>query len=304
MRESYIQQATLLVRCLPAVAEESCFCLKGGTALNLFLLDLPRLSVDIDLVYVPIEPRDDSFRSIHEALNRIAERLRKLGAVVNVSKDAQKHEKLLVTSGGTTIKIEPNYVVRGTIAPPQARRIATKAEDRFGFATCPVLAPAELWGGKICAALDRRHPRDLFDIKHLLDGDGISPAIVHGFLFMLMNHNRNPYELLRPLPHDDMGVAVFEREFVGMSDEPFNQTDFAATSSRLVLAINNGLRPNDKELLHDFFSLASFTMPDWCPRLPDYPGIAWKLANLRTLREHNKRKFMIEVERLDKAIGY
>ena len=54
----YYKQVQLLVQLLPLVAEEDCFALKGGTAINLFVCDLPRLSVDIDLVYLPMNNRD------------------------------------------------------------------------------------------------------------------------------------------------------------------------------------------------------------------------------------------------------
>lgn len=49
----YRRQVELLIRTLPAVAEEECFALKGGAAINLFIRNLPRLSVDIDLTYLP-----------------------------------------------------------------------------------------------------------------------------------------------------------------------------------------------------------------------------------------------------------
>ncbi len=45
----YRKQVELLVRTIPNVAEEKCFALKGGTAINLFIRNMPRLSVDIDL---------------------------------------------------------------------------------------------------------------------------------------------------------------------------------------------------------------------------------------------------------------
>ena len=65
----YSAQVKLLVQALPEVAKETCFALHGGTAINLFVRELPRLSVDIDLTYVPIEPREISLRHINEALH-------------------------------------------------------------------------------------------------------------------------------------------------------------------------------------------------------------------------------------------
>ncbi len=65
----YYQRAELLLRVLPAIATESCFALKGGTAINFFIRDLPRLSVDIDLTYLPIESREQTLLHISEAAN-------------------------------------------------------------------------------------------------------------------------------------------------------------------------------------------------------------------------------------------
>jgi len=74
--DPYRRQAALLVGMLPYVAQEDCFALKGGTAINLFLRDMPRLSVDIDLTYLPIAPRRESLAEIDATMKRIAESAR------------------------------------------------------------------------------------------------------------------------------------------------------------------------------------------------------------------------------------
>ncbi|MCX7314727.1 MAG: nucleotidyl transferase AbiEii/AbiGii toxin family protein, partial [Alphaproteobacteria bacterium] len=71
-RDVYREQVMLLIRSLPFVAEENCFALKGGTAINLFIRNMPRLSVDIDLTYVPVHDRDESLEAIDGAMKRIA----------------------------------------------------------------------------------------------------------------------------------------------------------------------------------------------------------------------------------------
>ncbi len=70
--ERYRRQVELLVRTLPHVALERCFALKGGTAINLFVRDLPRLSVDIDLTCLPVADRARSLADIETALRRSA----------------------------------------------------------------------------------------------------------------------------------------------------------------------------------------------------------------------------------------
>lgn len=74
MKDSpYFAQVDLLLQILPLVAQEPVFALKGGTAINLFVRDLPRLSVDIDLVYLPLKPRAEALAEIAAALARIAD---------------------------------------------------------------------------------------------------------------------------------------------------------------------------------------------------------------------------------------
>ena len=80
--EEYRRRAALLVRAIPLVATETCFALKGGTAINLFVRDMPRLSVDIDLTYLPVEDRRTSLAHIDAAMKRVAERIR-FGACEN-----------------------------------------------------------------------------------------------------------------------------------------------------------------------------------------------------------------------------
>ncbi len=69
--EIYKRQVALLLDILPEVAKETCFALHGGTAINLFIRDMPRLSVDIDLTYLPLESREASLKNISDALSRI-----------------------------------------------------------------------------------------------------------------------------------------------------------------------------------------------------------------------------------------
>ena len=70
-QEVYLQQVGLMLKVLPVVGKSDCFALKGGTAINFFWQDMPRLSVDIDLTYLPIEPRVSSFKAMNRELRRI-----------------------------------------------------------------------------------------------------------------------------------------------------------------------------------------------------------------------------------------
>jgi predicted nucleotidyltransferase component of viral defense system len=188
LADLYKNQVRLLIRTIPVVATEECFALKGGTAINLFVRDMPRLSVDIDLVYLPIKDRDDSLNEIDAALKRIAESLRRDGLRVQAStpKGETRFTKLNVSADNAIIKIEVTPVLRGCVYEPVSRTVSEKVELEFGFAEMAVVSLPDLYAGKIMAALDRQHPRDLFDVKDLLANEGISPELRKAFVVYLV----------------------------------------------------------------------------------------------------------------------
>ena len=126
----FYESARFMVRILPAVSVEECFALKGGTAINLFVRDLPRLSVDIDLTYLPLEPRDASLANISNALTRIADRVKKANRDAAIEKKALKNTafifKLLIRDGAVETKIEPNLILRGSVMPAATRSLSKK----------------------------------------------------------------------------------------------------------------------------------------------------------------------------------
>ncbi len=287
MNEKYMKQVALLVKCLPFISDEECFAIKGGTAINLFCFNLPRLSVDIDLVYLPIESRIDSYAHIQSALNRISQRLYRLGFLVHTS--GNKELKLIVSHERTEIKIEPNYTLRGSLYPVRNMELCPKAQTLFGYATARVIADEELWGGKICAALDRQHPRDLFDLARFLNSNGLTEEIKDGFLEMLLAGNRPIHEIL--FPHAQLSETIFEQEFAGMSDEAFTYAEAQETFYKLQETIHRLLSLADKQFLLDFVRLqADFSLPKYCA-LKTLPGVQWKLLNLQKLKEQNRGKF-------------
>lgn len=73
----YGQKVELLLRLLPVVMEEGVFAVHGGTAINLFLKNLPRYSVDIDLTYVPLADRQTSIDDINRHLQSISDKAKR-----------------------------------------------------------------------------------------------------------------------------------------------------------------------------------------------------------------------------------
>lgn len=287
MNALYRNQVALLIRTFPYIARESCFALKGGTAINLFHRDLPRLSVDIDLVYLGFEPRDEAIGLIQSALERIAGVLCKAGISASLQ-GRVGNQKMIVSDGTVSIKVEPNYTLRGHLFPVEALRVRAMVEQEFGYAEMQLISSAELFGGKICAALDRQHPRDLFDISRLLAEPILVPDLMTGFVVMLLSHNRPPVELLQPSIKDQS--EVFEKEFRGMTDEPFTYENHQKTLQSLLEFIRREL-VRYKTAIIDFFSLASFQSLVLPPDFERLPAIQWKRQNLENLRTKNPKKF-------------
>ncbi len=291
----FYPQVALLLDVLPYIAKESCFALKGGTAINLFIRDFPRLSVDADLTYLGSESRDEALQKTEEALLRIKMDLEKqIGAKVSSSsRQTQATDiKLFVTRAGVQVKIEASPVVRGVLFPaitmPLHDKVSSEFEKEFDF---QISSLPDLYGGKIAAALDRQHPRDLFDIKLLLENEGITKEIMTGFLVYLMCHKRPPNELLKPTLLDQF--ALFDSDFKGMTNIDFEYDDFIKTRETLIKTINESLDTKQKSFLLSFFS----GKPDWGlfkePHAQELPAIKWKLINLNKL-DSVKRAAQIE----------
>ena len=299
--ERYIDQVALLLRAIPQIAPEADFALKGGTAINLFVRDLPRLSVDIDLVYLPVADRETSLRAVSDGLDRVAERLEARGLKVERHLLADG-KRLIVHSGGAAIKIEVSPVLRGTVYPPEVRTVVPAVEDRFGFAEMQVVSLPDLYAGKMAAALDRQHPRDLFDIHHLLSHGGIDEQLFRAFLIYLVSHPRPIHELLAPHRLDIS--AQYDAEFVGMTVENESLETLLAARDRLISQAGEMAGASgSRRFLTSFLAIE----PDWnaaglSPALAELPAVRWKLLNLERLRDANIAKFTSQQLLLDRYL--
>lgn len=296
----FFRQVELLVRTLPIVALQPCFALKGGTAINLFVRDLPRLSVDIDLAYLPVEERETSLAAIDLALGTIKQDIEhRLGAEVQVItlKNSNKRTRLHITLNGDTVKLEVTPVLRGSVFPAEIRQVKQTVEETFGFAEMQLLGFEDLYAGKLCAALDRQHPRDLFDVKLLLENEGIDKKLIKVFLVYLIAHNRPMAELLKP-NFTDISTS-YQSEFVDTMMNPAKQAELENTRQDLVRLINLALTDDDKRFLLSVKNLE----PNWeyldLEQVKKLPGVRWKLHNLEKM---NKRKRLLAVEKLESVL--
>ncbi|MCA1788818.1 MAG: nucleotidyl transferase AbiEii/AbiGii toxin family protein [Thioalkalivibrio sp.] len=298
MNPVYLDTARLLTQVAPLVFVDDTFALKGGTAINLFVRDMPRLSVDLDLVFPDHTlPRDQALARINDAIRQAAERLERHGFQTYMPAADAGETKLLVRRGRIEVKIEANVVLRGTVQPVRPASLAPVARDiLMADLEIPLLALEDLYGGKLVAALDRQHPRDLFDVMQLFEHEGITPGIRRAFVVYLASHNRPVHEVLFPqlrdIRHD------YQRNFEGMAAEPVPLDALLATRERLVRELQEGLDASERRFL---LSLVTGE-PDWSvmgiAHLEQLPGIRWKLHNLAKLRKSSAKKFAEQADAL------
>ncbi|MFV0363027.1 MAG: nucleotidyl transferase AbiEii/AbiGii toxin family protein [Suipraeoptans sp.] len=301
MKDVYKKQVSLLLDILPEIAKEEAFALHGGTAINLFCLNMPRLSVDIDLTYIPAtENRNVDLQNTRSALERIKNLLKKQIPTISFADPIRAKEdlKLICTTSDAMVKLEVNQINRGIIAKTETVVLCDNAQETFDkFCEVRMVSRKQLWGGKINAALDQQHPRDLFDIKNLLNNTGFSDEIKEGFIFFLLCGKRPIHELLRP--HSVAQSAVFESQFKGMTDSSFGYEEYETTRTLLIKTINESLTKEDKEFLLVFTK----GEPDWTKvDYSDFPAIKWKLLNINRLRESNPQKHEEQVENLKQIL--
>lgn len=303
MNEIYLQTARLLTRIAPLVLVDDTFALKGGTAINLFVCDMPRLSVDLDLA-LPDHTlsREQALKRITDAIHQSAARLKKQGFQTHAPASAEAGgTKLLVRQGLIEVKVEVNFIMRGTVHPVRMASLTPAARDALqADLEIPVRSVEDVYGGKLVAAMDRQHPRDLFDVMQLFAHGGITAGIRRAFVVYLASHNRPVHEVLFP-PLRDIGQE-FERSFVGMTAEPVELEALLAARDRMVRELQHGLTADERRFL---LSLVA-GKPEWSlldvPHLELLPGLQWKLQNLERLRNSNAKKFVEQSEALARQL--
>ncbi|MBL8226309.1 MAG: nucleotidyl transferase AbiEii/AbiGii toxin family protein [Chromatiales bacterium] len=278
----YAERVKLLVEILPTLAEEKRFALKGGTAINLFEHDLPRLSVDIDLTWLPVGDFESDVRDISAALEAMGERLRtgplRLQVQTSGTKATGVH-RLIASRNRARVQIETTPVMRGTVHPVRTMRVRPGVEHNFGFAEMQVLDFADLYAGKLSAALSRQHPRDLFDLQPLLDGGRLDERLWRTFLVYLTCSSKPAAEMLSPQAPRDFD-QIFNAHFAGMTAEPVTAEALLDVRARLLQRIAELLDVPSRAFLESIEREA----PDFrlieLPHAADLPGVRRKLANL------------------------
>lgn len=301
-KNSYIKQVELILQVLPEVFKMDCFALKGGTAINFFIRNMPRLSIDIDLVYLPKEARAVSLRNLTSSLQALAEHIEQnlKGCKIQklYSRGTNYLSKFVIYKNFVNIKVETNIVLREAILDCEVRSLCQKAQDDFlQFSKANTLSFAELYAGKICAALDRQHPRDIFDIKLLLENEGLTPEVRKMFVIYVASSPRPINELLNCNQLDV--ESIFKSEFFGMTSPSVTYQELVNTRTQLLQLIRSSLTENERKFL---LSIKQAD-PDWClidvDGVENFPALKWKLLNLRQM---DKSKSKQAIDNLRKVL--
>lgn len=206
--------------------------------------------------------------------------------------------RMIVERAGATVKIELSPVLRGTVYPPQMLAVVAAVEREFGFAEVPVVAFEDLYAGKICAALDRQHPRDLFDVMLLMDNEGLTENLRKAILVYLVSHSRPMEELLAP--NFKPLAEIYAGEFQGMTltDVPLAQLE--AVRARLVAVISSSLSDADKAFLCAVYESEPDASALGLATVMELPAVKWRLRNVARMP---KAKRLAAAARLRSVLG-
>lgn len=284
MKQEYEKQVKLLLDVLPSLNKAVMFALKGGTAINFFIQDFPRLSVDIDLTYIPMNDREAALKGISKGIDVISQDIKQRLPDSNITPQSSGGtvSKLVIWKNNAQIKLEVNTVLRGSVYEPVEMELSSRLQSEYErFVAVQVLSKSDLYGGKLCAALDRQHPRDLFDVKILLETDGIPDKIKTAFLGYLISHSRPMNEMLNP---NRIGLEeIYRKEFAGMTEETDILEDLKEVQAQLPSLIARKLTDSDRKFLLSF----KRGEPNWdlisIPHLKELPGVQWKLLNIKKM---------------------
>ncbi|MDE2956436.1 MAG: nucleotidyl transferase AbiEii/AbiGii toxin family protein [Bacteroidota bacterium] len=304
----FYSKARLAAEVLPYVTAEKSLALTGGTAINLIHQNCPRLSVDLDLVYVGDEKDDDkAIRDVRKCL--LAARARVRGAAPGRYR-AVMHPKAKpkITLSRRTdrewIKIEVSGIARQTIYPPEWCEPQPLASDLLGISRkVYCVSCEEAYAGKMCASLSRQYPRDLFDMLVLYETLGISDDMFKNFLVYVAGNKKPPAAVLTPAPLDR--ARGYVRSFKGMAERAVSLPRLYAVRDQLVADVRRRLtRPMLDMFLSMYDGAPDFSVIDRAgtERLP---AVRQNVRYLRQLRQADPAKYARErraIEALRKVV--
>ncbi len=231
-------------------------------------------------------------------MKRIAEAVRRAipGSTIAMARVEDTVSKLTIRASGVQTKVEVTPVMRGTVHPPAVRVVTDIVQEEFGFAEMQVVSFADLYAGKLVAALDRQHPRDLFDVRDLMANEGITDEVRRAFLVYLISHDRPMFEVLRPTLKALDGE--YARGFDGMTRTPVDLRELSAARDGMMASIVGGMPHGHRAFLISF----ERGKPDWdllgIPGIAALPAVKWRQLNLDKLSAEKRAALVANLERV------
>ncbi len=254
------------------------------------------------LTYLPVKSCEESLAAIGTTMKRIAEVAQSVSPAKDLTTSSPNKEgaatKLFARGNGVQITIEVTPVLRGCVFEPETRTVSPAVEKTFGFAEIQVVSFADLYGGKIVAALDRQHPRDFFDMRGLLANEGIDDNLRRAFIVYLLSHDRPMHEVAAP--RRKVISLEYERGFAGMTDRPVTLDALLAAREATIDTVIGSMPDDHREFLISF----ERGEPDWpllgLEHVAELPAVRWRQQNLNTLDD--KRRSVL-INKLEEALG-
>ena len=300
MEEQYRKQIGLLLQTLPVLNEFRDLVLHGGTAINLFETNMPRLSIDVDLTWTHPASRSEDLNRIHNTLKVIRIMLLEKIPGIKVAHTVEVPNKLICSRDGIKVKIEVNTINRGALFPTRTLQLCEKAQEDYDvFTEMHVVSYGQLYGGKVVAALDRQHPRDLFDIYQFMKYKVMNEEIKKSIVFFLLCSSRPINELLRPQWIDQ--AEVLANQFSGMTRVPFNYEDFKSTREKLLALVSKALDQQARDFLLKFHNEE---VDEQFLKVKHFPAIQWKLNNLQNLKSKNPEKYKRLLANIEEVLAF
>ena len=300
LSSKYAEQVSVLIDILPLISSDKRFALKGGTAINLFLFNLPRLSVDIDLCYTPLTSRDQALEDIRSFIKELSGKVQTLGFKTREKSTSEGYESTLYiqSSKNAEVKVEINLVVRGSVYKPLLKSLSPLAVSLFKRnAEILCLDRDDLFGGKLCAALDRQHPRDFFDLHMFLNDFPYTRELHQAFIVYLLSSKRPLSELIQP---NRLNIKpVYEKQFKGMTSLEISCEQLEKTREDIFTLTRSFFNDQEKEFLLSF----KRGDPQWelfpIQNTQDFPAVQWKLHNIRSM---GAKKRLEALKRLEEKL--
>jgi hypothetical protein len=258
-------------------------------------MNMPRFSVDLDLVYLPVTGREEFITGIRDVFQKMEQRLKSYTTEVLKTTEGLP-KQLRISKGPSKIKVEVSLILRGSIYPPKLLELCSKAQQEFEKSVNILCVSfEEQYAGKFCAALDRQHPRDLFDVKLFFDHHVMSESLKKAFLVYLISGNRPISEMICPNLLDQK--FLYMNQFVGMVENGPSYEDLESARYRLVNETVRGFTERDRDFLLSFKA----GKPQWellgIPGIELFPSVRWKLMNIQRMTPDRRKEAFQELER-------